>query len=913
MDSNLVINASVTSGGQGVNVAQGIYTSGQTVNQTLVLVPGQQYASPIGFSALTISMLSGGPVQLSMTVGSNTTSQLINSLTVIDNTVDSFVVLNPNTNLVQAGVQLTYTASTGTNPPVPSLVTSVDGLTGDVTIKAVDNSEVSGTTLISDSGATTGIIKLKTLVEGSGVTFAADANGNLQISAEAGGGDVASVNGQTGVVVISAVSNNNASGNSLITDSGASTGTMKFVTLVAGPNTTIAPDVNGNLEISSSGGGAVSSVNGQTGAVTVLASDNNAATGTTLIVSNGASTGDIKLKTVVAGTGISLSSDVNGNLEISGVAEYTLPVATTSALGGVIVTGPGIGVNSFGDISNTGVLSVNTRSGAVTLTSTDVGIPTDLLSGTGGTLAQQYLPASLLGAVSYQSTWNASTNTPEILTGSASSANKGFYYVVAVAGTTTVDGTSDWNVGDWIISDGTIWGRLQVSQTISTVNGQTGAVVVEAVDNNDTSGVTLITDSGATTGQIKLKTLVAGSGIALFSDTNGNLTIAGSGYTLPEATTTTLGGVIVGSGISVNAGTISVSASNIVSSGAGISISGSGVISALVQTVAGVSPTAGNVPLAVSNITGAAPLASPAFTGVPTAPTAISTTNNSQIATTAFVQSLISSSAGVLSFNGRTGAVTLQAGDLAPFNLAPLASPALSGVPTAPTASPGTDTTQLATTAFVQAAVSGATIPIATTTTLGGVIVPALGGLSVNGAGALSIASATTSSVGGIIVGPGLSVSSGFVSANVQTVAGVSPVSGNVPLAVSNITGAAPSANPVFTGRNQYTADSFVVSNLGSISGAQTLNLQSAAQFIATLTGNTTFAFSNPPASGANQVVLLRLINAGGKTINWPTGTLFAGGTPPTLTISGTDLLGILYDSVAAVYMVFVIGLNLLT
>lgn len=38
---------------------------------------------------------------------------------------------------------------------------------------------------------------------------------------------------------------------------------------------------------------------------------------------------------------------------------------------------------------------------------------------------------------------------------------------------------------------------------------------------------------------------------------------------------------------------------------------------------------------------------------------------------------------------------------------APLASPALTGVPTAPTASSGTNTTQIATTAFVQAAVSG--------------------------------------------------------------------------------------------------------------------------------------------------------------------------------------------------------------
>lgn len=48
---------------------------------------------------------------------------------------------------------------------------------------------------------------------------------------------------------------------------------------------------------------------------------------------------------------------------------------------------------------------------------------------------------------------------------------------------------------------------------------------------------------------------------------------------------------------------------------------------------------------------------------------------------------------------------------------ADLASPALTGVPTAPTADPGTTTTQLATTAFVQAAAGGATVQVVTAVT----------------------------------------------------------------------------------------------------------------------------------------------------------------------------------------------------
>jgi hypothetical protein len=73
-----------------------------------------------------------------------------------------------------------------------------------------------------------------------------------------------------------------------------------------------------------------------------------------------------------------------------------------------------------------------------------------------------------------------------------------------------------------------------------------------------------------------------------------------------------------------------------------------------------------------------APLASPTFTGTPAAPTAAVNTNTTQLATTAFVIG--------------------QA-------YAPLASPTLTGTPAAPTATAGTNTTQLATTAFVTSAI----------------------------------------------------------------------------------------------------------------------------------------------------------------------------------------------------------------
>ncbi len=106
------------------------------------------------------------------------------------------------------------------------------------------------------------------------------------------------------------------------------------------------------------------------------------------------------------------------------------------------------------------------------------------------------------------------------------------------------------------------------------------------------------------------------------------------------------------------------------------------------------------------------------------------------------------------------------------------------------------------------------------------------------------------------------------------------------------------------------TSAKYVVSALGSISGTNTLDLAAATEFTATLSGATTFAFSNAPGAGSAQVVYLRLTNAGSTTIFWPANTKFAGGTAPTLTSSGVDLLAVKYDLTTTTYQVFVIGLD---
>ena len=111
----------------------------------------------------------------------------------------------------------------------------------------------------------------------------------------------------------------------------------------------------------------------------------------------------------------------------------------------------------------------------------------------------------------------------------------------------------------------------------------------------------------------------------------------------------------------------------------------------------------------------AAPLASPTFTGTPAAPTAAANTNTTQIATTAFVLGQGNSTAGTIAMNGTQAAGTsnlyARADHVHPSDTsrAALASPTFTGTPAAPTAAVDTNTTQIATTAFVLGQAASAT------------------------------------------------------------------------------------------------------------------------------------------------------------------------------------------------------------
>jgi hypothetical protein len=91
--------------------------------------------------------------------------------------------------------------------------------------------------------------------------------------------------------------------------------------------------------------------------------------------------------------------------------------------------------------------------------------------------------STIEGGLSYKGTWNATTNTPTLASGVGTN---GYYYVTATAGSTNLDGITDWQIGDWLLFNGTVWQKIDQSNLVVSVAGRTGAITLA---NTDISGL----------------------------------------------------------------------------------------------------------------------------------------------------------------------------------------------------------------------------------------------------------------------------------------------------------------------------------------------------------------------------------------------------------------------------------------
>ena len=103
-------------------------------------------------------------------------------------------------------------------------------------------------------------------------------------------------------------------------------------------------------------------------------------------------------------------------------------------------------------------------------------------------------------ALVYKGTWDASTNTPTLASG-VGTANT--FYIVSVAGTTTLNGVSNWGVGDWATFNGTIWQRVEggssgnfVDLSVSGTTTLSGLTASTALALDASKNVVSVTNTG---------------------------------------------------------------------------------------------------------------------------------------------------------------------------------------------------------------------------------------------------------------------------------------------------------------------------------------------------------------------------------------------------------------------------------
>jgi hypothetical protein len=136
-----------------------------------------------------------------------------------------------------------------------------------------------------------------------------------------------------------------------------------------------------------------------------------------------------------------------------------------------------------------------------------------------------------IGALNYVGTWNASTNTPAL---TSSVGNKGDYYQVSVAGSTTLNGISNWGVGDVAAFNGTTWQRIEGGADLNGVNlvvtgnSDMGNIRVSGntIQAQNTDGSVSVLPNGTGFTKVKLESYRNSAGEIILSSASPQRTLA---------------------------------------------------------------------------------------------------------------------------------------------------------------------------------------------------------------------------------------------------------------------------------------------------------------------------------------------------------------------------------------------------
>ena len=287
---------------------------------------------------------------------------------------------------------------------------------------------------------------------------------------------------------------------------------------------------------------------------------------------------------------ITFNNSITNNNQLTNGAGYTTNTGTTTASNSQTFTNKGGNIsqwtNNSGYVTSSGVTSVATgnsntltKSGSTSVTLTP---NTGVVSASSSNLAtgsqiQTAINNALTGVLQFEGTWNASTNSPTLSSGSGTS---GDYYIVSTAGSTNLDGITDWAIGDWAVFANTTWTKIDNSQVGNVTGSGSGGRVAFW---NGTSNVT--SDAGLTYNGGSNALTVGGSvtwsgGSSIESNSAYDNMVTGFGNSGSSTKTLTL--------TQQDGGTLSTSFTipqgDITSVGAGTGISGGGTSGAITIT-----------------------------------------------------------------------------------------------------------------------------------------------------------------------------------------------------------------------------------------------------------------------------------------------------------------------------------------
>jgi hypothetical protein len=275
------------------------------------------------------------------------------------------------------------------------------------------------------------------------------------------------------------------------------------------------------------------------------------ATGTGLTGGTITSTGTIELATAGVGAGTYGSTSNSTKIDTITIDAYGRVTA--------VATGATGQVNSVTS-GNTNTITIGGSSTAPTVAANTAAVSSSSSNLATGAQIQTAIDAAVTGVLKYQGTWNASTNTPTLTSGSGT---PGYYYIVSTAGSTNLDGITDWQVGDWaVFSDQATdaWQKIDNTQVgnvtgsgslnriaywnsasnitsdsnmtynpvsdVLTVNGHTSDQWTSAYDNM----ITTATVTGTTTKTLTLNQNDGGTVTASWTDNNVNYYVSSASF-----------------------------------------------------------------------------------------------------------------------------------------------------------------------------------------------------------------------------------------------------------------------------------------------------------------------------------------------------------------------------------------------